>query len=169
MKMFGPKSLSVYLFYTGRILAVLCSLGTLLFIYVMATNRFSVNGNHLRLELPFTNSHLEVLDEHNIPLMLIISLLFYSLFFYSLSEVFKTFGADKLFTEQVQHKLIHFAYLNLLVPFVYIVLHSMIIQDTHYTQLPYALLHLVLGIIVFFIAALFNQGKQLQSENDLTI
>ena len=42
-------------------------------------------------------------------------------------------------------------------------------QDWNLRQLPYALLHSVLGIIVFIIAALLKQGKQLQLENDLTI
>lgn len=169
MKIFGPKSLSLYLYYITRILMILSGLLFLFLMYNLFTSGFTIYENHLRMELPFTDTHLEVLNESNVPLMVMVSFLFYSFFFYNLSKVFKTFGARKLFTQHVQKTLIYFAYLNLIVPFVYTLAHVIIIQDWHLTQLPYALLHFILGIIVFFISALLKQGKQLQLENDLTI
>ncbi len=169
MKIFGPKSLSQYLFYTARLLTIVSGINLLLLSYAITTESFITVGNQLRIELPIMGLHLEILNESNIPIMLMASTLFYSIFFYSLSEVFKTFSAEKLFTQQVQKTLVYFAILNVLTPIAYVVVHSLIIQDMHFIQLPYALLHLVLGIIVFFITELLKQGKQLQTENDLTI
>lgn len=169
MKMFGTKSLSTNLFYTTIVLAITCGIGVLLLGYAITMESFDTVGNHLRIEVPITGLHLDIFNESNAPMMLIASLLFYAIFFFSLSEVFKTFGAEKLFSQQVEKTLTYFAILNLVTPIAYVLAHALIIQPTHFIQLPYALLHLVLGIIVFFIAALLKQGKQLQLDNDLTI
>ncbi len=69
----------------------------------------------------------------------------------------------------MQKTLVNFAILNLLAPVAYILVHMALLQDMHFTQLPYVLLHMVLGIIVFFITELLKQGQQLQADNDLTI
>ncbi len=169
MKMFGPKSLSIYLFYATRILTIVTGISFLSLIYSITTKSFTTVGNQLRIELPIKGMHLEILKETNIPMMIIAGLLFYSIFFYTFSNVFKTFSAEKLFTVSVQKTLVNFAILNLLAPVAYILFHMILLQDTHFTQLPYVLLHMILGIIVFFISALLKKGTLLQLENDLTI
>ncbi len=98
IKMFGPKSLSTYLFYASRILTIVSGICFLSLIYAMTTKNYTSVGNQLRIELPIKGMHLEILNEPNIPIMIISGLLFYSIFFYTFSNVFKTFKARKIFT-----------------------------------------------------------------------
>ena len=81
MNMFGPKSLSLYLFYTTRILMILSGLVFLFMMYNLFISGFTINENHLRIELPFTDIHLEVLNESNIPVMVIVFFCFIASFF----------------------------------------------------------------------------------------
>ena len=95
-------------------------------------------------------------------------ILFYGLFFWLLSNVFKTFRQKKLFTAQGVKNLKFFYIMNLFVcPVLFTILSIDSIEDYPYFAMIIG--HAILGIFVFFIAAIFEQGVNLQKDQDLFI
>jgi hypothetical protein len=91
---------------------------------------------------------------------------FYGLFLWLLSDVFLAFKQPKLFTVRGVNRLSRFYITNLAMPFLFLVLlmafgHEMI------DLLRITLLHIVIGVFAFFMAAIFKQGLLLQEEQDL--
>jgi len=171
MKIFGPKSLSVYLFFITRFLAI--SIGVLL-IYILLSflaGNFTLNEGRFAIGIPLLGEAVIKGDyKMNIIITISITLLFYSIFFYLLSLIFKTFKAEILFTKTAIKRLNYFASLNLIGgTIIYLLVHFIIMQKTNFRDIHNLILHLLLGTFAVFVITIFRQGFKVQSENDLTI
>lgn len=97
-------------------------------------------------------------------------MLFFSVFFYMLSNIFKIFKASKLFTNKAIKQLNYFAFINLVVaPILFLTIDFFIMEKPQIGNIYNYLLTFLLGIFLLFIAAVFKHGYKVQSENDLTI
>ena len=95
-------------------------------------------------------------------------LLLYGLFFWLLSQVFKTFTQKKLFTKTGITHLQRFYLANLIIPAVaYFVL--MLVNEEAEDVFMLVILHAIIGVFAYFIATIFKQGVLLQNEQDLYI
>ena len=92
---------------------------------------------------------------------------FYGFFLWLLSDVFHAFRQQKLFTRKVIVQLSRFYISNLAVPFVFLGL-LVVYGEEMIDIMRIILLHLVIGVFAFFMAAIFKQGVHLQEEQDLT-
>ncbi|USD24719.1 DUF2975 domain-containing protein [Flagellimonas marinaquae] len=92
----------------------------------------------------------------------------YTLFFWLLSNVFKVFYREKLFTQPNVAHLKRFYAANLIFPIVLVAFSSFFIEIDKGIFIIVAL-HLVLGVFIFIISEIFNQGLSLQNEQDLYI
>ena len=95
------------------------------------------------------------------------TIFFYGVFLWMLGNVFHAFRQKKLFTTKGAVQLSRFYIINLVVPFIFIVLLAVFGQDL-IDIVRIILLHLVIGVFAFFMAAIFRQGVVLQEEQDLT-
>jgi hypothetical protein len=170
MKMFGPKSLSYYLFYLSRIAAI----GSLaLIIYILgslAIGNYEIADNQFQIALPLLpETFIRGFYESNIITTITLAMLFFAVFFYLLSNILKTFKADVLFTEKAIKQLNYFAVLNLLAgPALYFIIY-IIMDKSGFGDAHNLLLSLLLGVFVLFIRAIFKKGYLVQHEQDLTI
>ncbi|MEO8720563.1 MAG: hypothetical protein ABI297_09430 [Ginsengibacter sp.] len=99
---------------------------------------------------------------------MVLIILFYGSFFWLLSNVFKTFRKKKLFTVQGIKNLKLFYIINLFIsPVLFTILSIYSIEDYPYFAIIIG--HVILGVLVFFIAAIFEQGVNLQHDQDLFI
>lgn len=171
MKMFGPKSLSHYLFYAGR-LATLGSLMLISFILIsLITNNYEMANNQFQIAIPFfSETYIKGFYRPNIIITITLSMLFLSVFFFTLSNIFKTFKAPKLFTKRAIKQLNYFAFLNLVVaPLLLLTIDFFIMEKQQIGNVFNYLLTFILGVFLLFISVVFKQGFQVQNENDLTI
>ncbi|WP_424494149.1 DUF2975 domain-containing protein [Salinimicrobium sp. GXAS 041] len=119
---------------------------------------------------PFTDVSFLILDSNAEYLIFsfLIPVFAYGLFFWLLSNVFKVFYQDKLFTiENVVH-MRRFYLVNIFLPTVLTIFTSFFVQIDRELFLI-IILHLVIGVFVFFMSEIFNQGLHLQNEQDLYI
>ena len=127
-------------------------------------------GNDFIILYPFTSQTFLLGSEFSgryISEMVLI-ILFYGSFFLLLSNVFKTFRQKKLFTAQGVKNLKLFYIINLFVcPVLFTILSIYSIEDYPYFAIIIG--HVILGVLVFFIAAIFEQGLNLQHDQDLFI
>lgn len=168
--MFGPRSLSYYLFYLSRIAAI-TSAALISFILVsLATGNFKMVDNQFQIALPLmSETFIKGFYETNIILTITLAMLFFAIFFYLLSNILKTFKAEKLFTQKAIKQLYYFAILNLFIgPSLYFVIHF-IMKKSSFNDAHNLILSLLLGVFVLFIRAVFKRGFNVQNENDLTI
>lgn len=129
----------------------------------MELNRFAIN-------FPFTTQHFLLGSEYTLAYVseMVLGLALYGLFFWVLSNVFKTFKQERLFTKQGLKNLKRFYQFNLLLYPVVIVIWTLFsIEDFPFFAMIIA--HAIMGIFIFFMAAIFEQGVNLQSEQDLYI
>jgi hypothetical protein len=97
----------------------------------------------------------------------LLTIFFYGLFLWLLGNVFHAFRQQKLFTPKAATHLSRFYLINWLVPVLLIILVVIFGQDLM-DMLRITMLHLVIGVFAFFMAAIFRQGLLLQEEQDLT-
>lgn len=145
LKMFGKKSVSAVLFWLVLICLVLVTLNTISFIP-------------------------ELIQNKNIPIMLNIApLISYFALLIPLALIFYTFQKRVLFTKQ------SITYLN-----VFVICNLLAIILNFYTTVSYLNVdfieafflstpNILLIIFALFLISIFNQGFQLQKENELTI
>ncbi|SEK88123.1 Protein of unknown function [Aquimarina amphilecti] len=168
--MFGKKSLSTVLFYSTRLIMIGYGVFLLLIIVSLISNNFVITElNELQIHIPFTNSMIK--GDYN-PIAFIgvfCFLILYSTFFLVLSLIFKTFSAEKLFTEVAIKYLRWFTILNLILPVAYAVIGILINNKIVFDDITPGLLHMGLGVFAAFIATIFKLGFTLQEENELTI
>ncbi|UOK41387.1 MULTISPECIES: DUF2975 domain-containing protein [Flavobacterium] len=129
----------------------------------MEENRFAIN-------FPFTNQHFLLGSEFTLEYVseMVLGLALYGLFFWVLGNVFKTFKQERLFTKDGLRNLKQFYQFNLLLYPVVAVLWSVIsIEDFPFLAMIVA--HAIMGVFIFFMAAIFQQGVSLQNEQDLYI
>lgn len=92
----------------------------------------------------------------------------YGVFFYLLSAIFHTFRQQRWFTEQGLQSLRWFYWANLLAPSVVYVAHRLWWQVEEPAEIL-VVIHAVVGVLAFFLAAIVQQGLHLQNEQDLII
>jgi hypothetical protein len=152
----------------AKLIAVLFSLVSLYALVVIVLSLIAPGANMVpihvgegRFEIyyPFTRSPFLLGDYtagYLVPMLLTVC--FYSLFFWLLSGVFDAFRQEKLFV-----------YIsNLTLPLL-ILLVAVIYRMGEADMLMIAVLHAVLGIFAYFMAAIFKEGVLLQEEQDLTL
>ncbi len=171
MKMFGPKSVSYYLFYISRLAAIGIMLLLSYILISLMLGNFDIINNQFQIAVPLMpDLYIKGFYEKNILITITLAMLFFTLFFYMLSNILKTFKANKLFTSKAIKQLNYFALLNLVVsPLVYFIIHFVIMNKTSFSDVYNVLLSLLLGVFMLFIVAVFKQGYDVQQENDLTI
>lgn len=170
MKMFGPKSLSALLFYLFRLISVL----TLMFvIYIdisFLTNNFTHSNGRYHMDIPLTGTFIHGDYQFNMMLTISLGLFFGVLFFFVLSNIFKSLKEKVIFNKGAILNLKYFSILNLVVgPILYVLIHYTIMQKTNFRDIHNLILHLIFGIIALFLTYIFKNGYNVQSENDLTI
>ena len=89
------------------------------------------------------------------------------MFLWLLSGVFHAFKQVKLFTAKGVVQLSRFYITNLLVPFLFLLL-FLLFRNEMSDLLRIILLHVIIGVFAYFMAAIFKQGLLLQEEQDLT-
>jgi len=118
---------------------------------------------------PFTESPFLLGDYNQLYILEMFGVvLIYGLFFWLLSGVFSAFRQPKLFTIDGVRKLSRFYILNLVVPPLALLL-MLIFSITEVPAQLIAVLHIIIGVFAFFMAAIFRQGLNLQNEQDYTI
>ncbi len=167
------RIIASFLFVVGRITAffyLLTAIYTLInclfegpFFEIMENNRFAIN-------FPFTTQHFLLGSEYSWEYVaeMVLGLAVYGLFFLVLSNVFKTFKQERLFTKEGLKNLKHFYQFNLLFYPILTILWSFIsVEDFPFFAMIVA--HAIMGVFIFFMAAIFQQGVNLQHEQDLYI
>jgi hypothetical protein len=118
--------------------------------------------------LPFT--HIPFLLGFNNPVYVWIEFLplfiLYAFFFLLLSYVFEVFAQERLFTYKGYNYLRVFYWANFTVPVMMLLLTEML-SEASFDAWGIVGLHLLLGVFIFFMAAIFKQGLKLQDEQDL--
>ncbi len=156
----------------SRVLAVGYALSFLLSLVALSSG-WSLNlfAENRRFEIlyPFTRVAY-LLGEYNqgYILMFLLLLGLYTLFFFLVGNVFKVFTQPTLFTSYGVRQLRTFYLGNLLMP----VCAGVLIACCYGIESPMVILiilHLILGVFTYFMAAIFEQGLMLQSENDLIL
>ncbi len=118
---------------------------------------------------PFTKTAFLLGEYHGeFMLMMMLGVVGYGVFAWLLSEVFKVFRQEKLFTQQGVHTLTVFYAANFIVP-ITVLLISLFFEDYIQYLIVFTLLHAVIGVFAYFMASIFNQGLLLQNDQDLTI
>ncbi len=170
MKMFGKKSVSSILFYGSSITYSGYALFILFIIIALVFNQLTIiDTNYFQLSIPFTNSIIKGAYHISNFIAIVSFFLFYTVFFYLLSLIFKTFKAERLFTNRAIIHLKWFTLLNLIFPIFHIIIDSIYNSHLSTDDLIATLLHIGLGVFASFIATIFKLGYRLQEENDLTI
>ena len=126
--------------------------------------------NRFAIKFPFTNQHFLLGSEFTLEYVseMVLGLALYGLFFWVLGNVFKTFKQERLFTHDGLRNLKQFYQFNLLLYPIAAILWSVIsIEDFPFFAMIVA--HAIMGVFIFFMAAIFQQGVSLQNEQDLYI
>ena len=163
--------ISKVLYYISRILGGLYLITGVYGLFSWVTNtHLLIKDKQTIITYPFTKTSFLILDSNTTYLIfsLLIPVLGYGLFFLLLSNVFKVFYQDKLFTAENIVHLRRFYLVNIFLPTVLTIFTSFFMPIEHEMFLI-IILHLVLGVFVFFMSEIFNQGLHLQNEQDLYI
>ncbi len=163
--------ISKVLYYISRILGGLYLITGVYGVFSWVTNtHLLINDKQTIITYPFTETSFLILDSNTTYLIFsfLIPILGYGLFFWLLSNVFKVFYQDKLFTAENIVHLRRFYLINIFLPTVLTIFTSFFMPIEHEMFLI-IILHLVLGVFVFFMSEIFNQGLHLQNEQDLYI
>ncbi len=120
--------------------------------------------------LPFTEKNylLGIYQWYYIIFGFLLVMFLYGLFFWLLSNFFKGFLQKRLFTEANINNLKWFYWGNLLVPTI-VFLIFVTYENVESEAFALIILHAVVGILAFYIAAIFQHGLSLQKEQDLFI
>nr|WP_297784874.1 DUF2975 domain-containing protein [uncultured Allomuricauda sp.] len=165
------RILSKILYAITRSLAfiymVIALYGTLSWI---TKSNIQIEDTRAVINYPFTDVSFLILDNNwsYFLFAFLLPILSYTLFFWLLSNVFKVFYREKLFTQPNIAHLKRFYSANLIFPIVLVAFSSFFIEIDKGIFLIVAL-HLVLGVFIFIISEIFNQGLSLQNEQDLYI
>jgi hypothetical protein len=169
----SAKSIAKILYYICLVLAIFY-LTTILYAVLCLLTRFGISaygeGQYLHINYPFTNNPFLNID-NNLPYIIfsfLLPLILYGVFFWLAANVFKVFFQTKLFTQQNIFNLRRFYMLNLIVPVIAAVLASVFVPVESAIWVL-VVVHGILGIFTYFLAAIFKQGLNLQNEQDLII
>lgn len=167
------KIISKILFYLCRALALGYLLMIVYAVVCLLTGwnvRPGEEGTYVDILFPFSNSVFLIIDHTPayIAFSFLLPLVLYSLFFWLASEVFKVFHQPRLFSS---HNIVHlrrFYLFNVIIPGAAAIL-SRPFTTVEKDVWLLVVLHFFLGIFIYFLAAIFTQGLQLQKEQDLFI
>jgi len=138
---------------------------------VFNTSSLSIidDGKYFVINYPFTQNRFLLGDYDRFYIIEMISFLaLYGIFFWLLGNIFKTYMEKKLFTPKGVKRLKTFYLVNFLAPLPFLILHITISYEVG-TLFIITVLHGVLGVFAYFMAAIFTQGLKLQNEQDLFI
>ena len=127
-----------------------------------------ISGNKFEIFFPFTSTKF-LLGDYTAAYLAtnLAAVTFYGCFIGLLSSIFKSFSKPKLFTASGVIQLTRFYISNLAFPFIFLAL--LIIYGEEIMNVAQVIvLHLIIGVFAFFMAAIFKQGLILQEEQDLT-
>lgn len=161
------------LYYVSLVLCFFYTLAGLYVAYATITRSSSFklieDGKKFMVSAPFGERPYFIGDNYTGYMVQMVSLLLlYGLFFWLLSQVFKVFTQKKLFTQTGINHLQRFYLANLIIPGVaYILL--LVTNEEAEDVFMLVMLHAVIGVFAYFIAAIFKQGVLLQNEQDLYI
>lgn len=164
---------SKILFYVTRFLAIVYFTLALYSVLTLSTGwslTFKDSGKYFQVCYPFTDYPL-MLGDYNLPYIIfdfLAPLSLYGLFFLLISNVFKVFFQPKLFTQNGINHLRRFYLANLLLPVITIFIASIFVPLDNEVSI-FIVLHFMLGVFAYFLAAIFKQGLNLQNEQDLFI
>jgi len=173
IKMNGLKIISKALFFVSRIFALVYMATVIYSLLCLFTNwgiTLYEEGKYMHINYPFTNTPFLNVD-NNLSYKIfdfLLPITLYGLFFWLLSNVFKVFYQQRLFTQQNVVQLFRFYALNLTLPWMAAILSSFFVEVEMAMWLLVGV-HFVLGIFTFFLAEIFKQGLHLQNEQDLYI
>lgn len=128
------------------------------------------DGKYLHINYPFSSIHFLNI-ENNLPYIVCSFLLllgFYGVFFLLAAGVFSVFFQPRLFTLPNIIRLRRFYWFNLIVPGAASISSSVFVSIESGVW-ALVLVHFLLGVFAYFLAAIFKQGLNLQNEQDLFI
>ncbi|MFX0556317.1 DUF2975 domain-containing protein [Maribacter sp. CXY002] len=170
MRTLGPKSLSTVAFFSFRIIAILTLLLVIYIDFSFLTNNFRIENGRFFIKIPLLGTNIEGDYQFNIILTISLGLLFATIFFYVISNIFEELTKEHIFSKIVIRHLRFFTILNLVVgPILYFMIHYPIMHKTNFGDIHNLILHLIFGLISLFLVHIFKKGQYVQSENDLTI
>ncbi len=131
--------------------------------------KLTTGGSRFEIMYPFTESPY-LLGEYNrgyiVAFLVLLGL--YSLFFFLISNVFKAFTKSRLFTVYGIRQLQRFYATNIILPSLTAFVISGFYKIDNIVE-TLVILHALLGVFTYFMAAIFEQGVRLQNEQDLII
>ncbi|WP_418637812.1 DUF2975 domain-containing protein [Winogradskyella sp.] len=163
--------ISKVLYYISRVLGGLYLITGFYGLFSWVTNTHLLLKNQRTIiTYPFTEKSFLILDSNTTYLIFafLIPVFAYGLFFWLLSNVFKVFYQNKLFTAENVIHLRRFYLVNIFLPSILTIFTSFFMPIDGELSII-IILHFVLGIFVFFMSEIFNQGLNLQNEQDLYI
>jgi hypothetical protein len=170
------RLVSSVLFYVSRaaaflfLLTAVYSAGVVLSYYYSSSAALpiQITDQYFTIFYPFTRTPF-LLGDYTASFLFssFLTIAFYGLFLWLLSDVFRAFRQQKLFTKKGVSRLSRFYITNLLVPLL-LLLMLLLFQNDISDLVRIMFLHLVIGIFAWFMAAIFKQGVILQEEQDLT-
>jgi len=168
------RLLATALFYITRAAAIpyLLTAFYCIFCFVFQTGglEYTESGEHFVIYYPFTKTRFLLGDStgfyYIFEMIALIGL--YGVFFWLLGNVFDAFRQSKLFTEKNVKRLRLFYTLNFTVPLPFLIAHLCYSYEVA-ILISLTLLHFVIGIFAYFMAVIFEQGLNLQTEQDLYI
>lgn len=166
MKLIGKNSLSRLLGHGCFIAFVLqlLTFGYVAFIYYWGTEHSQ------QFEIPLTGSTLVAITTFSNMGTGLLYLAYYLVFTFFLCKIFHGMSSEVTFNLDVITWLKRFALLNVLaVPFLFLLGYLQFQEDAYLRNDSYLLLHLVLGIVIYFMLAFFKEGYILQTQTELTI
>ena len=167
------RLISKLLFYFSRMMALLYGAFVLLSVIALSTGwglRLREDGRYFSVTYPFSDKNL-LLGDYNLTYIILyfLSVLgWYFLFCWLLGNVFRVFFQPRLFTDTGVRHLRNFYQANFLLPIVHVIA-TLLFDKLESDAVALVLLHAVLGVFAYFLAAIFRQGLQLQKEQDLYI
>lgn len=172
------KSIAFFLYYLTGILAGLV-LTTAIYatvvvsVYTHTQHSYlipmEVFDDHFTIFYPFSHKPF-LLGEYSSEYLIIslVIVVLYGIFLWLLSNVFRSFTQQKLFTPKSITRLSAFYIYNFVAPvacIIVVVSFGAQINDA----LVLTFLHFMIGVFAYFMAAIFKQGVLLQEEQDLTL
>lgn len=167
------KIIGSILFYITSLLGCLYLIMTLYSLLCLLTGWNTAlygGGMFLHINYPLTRTPLMNVD-NNLSYQVfsfLLPLAFYTIFFLLSAQVFKLFTRRKLFKESHLLILRRYYWLNLIVPIVCTAIAAVFVTIEGGIAILIAL-HFILGIFIFFLSEIFQQGLHLQDEQDLYI
>ncbi len=128
------------------------------------------DGKYLHINFPFSPTPFLNIDNNAnyILFSFLLPITLYGLFFWLTANLFLVFLKIKLFALTNLLQLKRFYLFNWLAPFPALIIGSFFVETESALWLL-AVVHCVLGVFAWMVAAIFKQGLQLQNEQDLFI